>query len=136
MVIVDTTVWSLALRRRTVDLSEHQFRLTQELDELVREDRARLLGSTRQEILSGIRDDAQFERIRSHLRIFEDVKLSADDYEEAARMSNRCSRSGIASSAADMLICAVSGRRHWQVFSTDRDFAHYRHILGIRLFSV
>jgi predicted nucleic acid-binding protein len=133
MVLVDTPVWSLALRRRVVDLSEDEARLTQGLNELVREGRVQLLGATRQEVLSGIREDVQFQRIRAHLRFFEDVSLTVDDYEEAARMSNRCKRSGIASSGADMLICAVSSRRRWQIFTTDRDFVRYGRVLGIQL---
>jgi predicted nucleic acid-binding protein len=135
MVLVDTPVWSLALRRRVVNLSGAELRLTQRLNELIREGRVQLLGTTRQEVLSGIREETQFQRIRVHLRSFEDVMLAADDYEEAARMSNRCRRSGIASSAADMLICAVSDRRRWQILSTDRDFVHYGRVLGLRFCS-
>jgi len=134
MVIVDTPVWSFALRRRDVDLSEQEFRLTQGLDELVREGRVQLLGSIRQEILSGIREDTQFQRVRKHLRFFEDVMLATEDYEEAARMSNRCKSSGIASTAADMLICAVSDRRRWQIFSTDQDFVRYGRVLDLHLY--
>jgi hypothetical protein len=48
----------------------------------------------------------------------------AEDYEEAARMSNACCRSGIASSGIDMMIWAASQRRRWKVFTTDRDFIH------------
>lgn len=136
MVLVNTPVWSLALRRRVVDLSEVELRITEGLNQLVRMGRVQLLGTTRQEVLSGIREGTQFQRIRVHLRSFEDVLLTADDYEEAARMSNRCKRSGIASSAADMLICAVSDRRRWQILSTDRDFAHYGRVLGLRLHSL
>src|ERR1700730_692933 len=132
MVLVDTPVWSLALRRRAGDLSKHEVRLTQGLNELVREGRVQLLGTTRQEVLSGIREATQFQRIRAHLRFFEDVSLTVEDYEEAAQMSNRCRRSGIASSPADMLICAVGGRRRWQIFSTDQDFIRYGRVLGLQ----
>jgi len=52
MVLVDTSVWSLALRRRVVDLSGAELRLTQRLNELVREGRVQLLGTVRQEVLS------------------------------------------------------------------------------------
>ena len=135
-VLVDTPVWSLALRRRPADLRGRDRRLKQYLSELVREGRVQLLGAIRQEILSGIREEAQFGRIRNDLRAFEDVALTVDDYEEAAQMSNRCRRSGIASSATDMLICAASARRRWQIFSTDRDFAHYRRVLSIQLLNV
>ncbi len=136
MALVDTPVWSLALRRRTSDLGPHEQKLTRILYELIREGRVQLLGSSRQEILSGIREESQFRRIRSDLRAFEDAPLTADDYEEAARMSNQCRRSGVASSATDMLICAVSQRREWQIFSTDLDFVHYSRVLPIQLLAV
>ena len=133
MVLVDTTVWSLALRRRAPDLSGHEQRLVAHFYHLVRESQVRLLGATRQEILSGIREESQFQRIREYLRAFDNVQLSVEDYEEAARMSNRCKRSGIATSSTDMLICAVSGLRGWQILSTDRDFAHYSQVLSIQI---
>jgi len=136
MVLVDTPVWSLALRRRAADLSGNERRLIASFYDLVRESRVELLGAARQEILSGIREESQFHRIRNYLRAFEDVTLTIDDYEEAAQMSSRCRRSGIAWSATDMLICAVSGRRHWRIFSTDKDFVHYSRVLDLQLLTV
>ena len=133
MVLVDTPVWSLALRRRAVDLGQQERRLTQALYELVREGRVQLLGVTRQEVLSGIRDELQFHRIRNDLRAFADVSLEVGDYEEAAQMSNKCRSAGIAGTSIDMLICAVSFHHGWQIFSTDRDFSHYASVLPIQL---
>jgi predicted nucleic acid-binding protein len=134
MVLVDTTVWSLALRRSSADLSKAERRLIAHFYQLVRESRVRLLGAGRQEILSGVREESQFQRIREYLRAFDDVALSIEDYEEAARMSNQCKRSGIAATPTNMLICAVSGLRGWQILSTDRDFGHYRRVLSIELY--
>lgn len=134
MVLVDTPVWSLSLRRRAVDLSPADRRVTQNLYDLIRQKRVKLLGSTRQEALSGIRDESQFLRIRDHLRGFRNVELDVDDYEEAAHAFNRCSRRGIAGSHADFLMCAVSLRYGWQIFSTDRDFERYSRVLPIQLF--
>jgi predicted nucleic acid-binding protein len=133
MVLVDTPVWSLALRRRAVDLGQQERRLTQALYELVREGRVQLLGATRQEILSGIRDEPQFRRIRNDLRAFADVSLEVGDYEEAAQMSNKCRGAGIAGTSIAMLICAVGVHHGWQIFSTDRDFSHYASVLPIQL---
>lgn len=135
MVLVDTPVWSLALRRRAVDLGARERLLTQALYELVRESRVRLLGATRQEVLSGIRDELQFRRIRNDLRAFDDVSLGISDYEEAAQMSNKCRGAGIAGTSVDMLICAVTVHHGWQIFSTDLDFTHYAEVLPIQLFS-
>lgn len=135
MVLVDTPIWSLSLRRRAIDLSPGDRRITQNLNELVRQQRARLLGSTRQEVLSGIREESTFLRIRDHLRGFRNVELDASDYEEAARGSNQCRHRGIAGSPIDLLMCAVALRHGWQIFTTDHDFVRYAAVLNIRLYS-
>lgn len=135
MVLVDTPIWSLSLRRRAIDLSAPERRIAQSLYGLVRQRRVRLLGATRQEVLSGIREESQFLRIRDHLRGFTNVELDTSDYEEAARASNQCRRSGIAGSPVDLLMCAVALRHGWQVFTTDYDFAQYRTVLNIQLYS-
>jgi len=134
MVLVDTPVWSLSLRRRAVDLSPDERRVTKNLYTLVEQQQVKLLGATRQEVLSGIREESQFLRIRDHLRGFRNVELDESDYEEAARATNRCIRTGIAGSNANLLMCAVSLRHGWQIFTTDRDFVHYRQVLPIQLF--
>jgi len=133
MVLVDTSVWSLSLRRRAVDLSEPERRLTQALYRLVKEAQVQLLGPTRQEVLSGIREESQFRRIRDHLGDFPNVAVDEHDYEEAARVSNMCRRAGVAGSPVDMLMCSVSLRHDWEIFTTDRDFAQYRRVVHIRL---
>ena len=135
MVLVDTSVWSLALRRRPEHLSGSQQNLTQILAELIREGRAQLVGPIRQELLSGIREQAQFTSIRDYLRAFPEPSLEAADYEEAASMNNQCRVRGIVGSAIDFLICAVAHRRGWHIFTTDRDFQHYATVLPLRLFS-
>jgi hypothetical protein len=135
MVLVDTPVWSLALRRRPEHLSASQPNLTQVLAELIREGRAQIVGPIRQELLSGIREQAQFTNIRDYLRAFREPSLEAADYEEAASMNNLCRARGIAGSAIDFLICAVAHRREWLIFTTDRDFQHYASVLPLRLFA-
>ena len=109
--------------------------LTQALYELMREGPVQLLGATRQEVLSGIRDESQFRRIRNDLGAFDDVSLGVSDYEEAAQMSNKCRGAGIAGTSVDMLICAVTVHHGWQIFSVDLDFTHYSDVFPIQLFS-
>jgi predicted nucleic acid-binding protein len=135
MVLVDTSVWSLALRRQPEHLNRSQQNLTQVLAELIRQGRAQIIGPIRQELLSGIREQAQFTNIRDDLRAFREPSLGAADYEEAASMNNQCRAHGIAGSAIDFLICAVAYRRGWHVFTTDRDFQNYATVLPLRLFS-
>ena len=136
MILVDTPVWSLALRRKRGDLNPRERALTEALADLVREGRAQIAGVVRQELLSGIREPERLEMLREYLRAFDDPQLDTSDYEEAARMHNRCRRHGITGSAADFLLCAVAHRRRWQIFSIDRDFEQYGKALGLKLYSV
>ena len=134
MVLVDTSIWSLALRRKQTDLSSAERTLREALEELVREGRAQIVGPVRQELLSGIREEEAFRRLRDYLRAFDDPQLQVEDYEEAARMNNACRARGIVGSPVDFLICAVALLRNWQVFTTDRDFVRYSKVLPLRLY--
>ncbi len=134
IVLVDTPIWSLALRRSGKRLGAEEKAIREELAELIREGRAQMMGPVRQELLSGIREHVQYNRLRDHLRAFEDVPLVTADYEEAARDSNQCRAAGIAGSSIDFLICAVAIRRNWQVFTPDRDFARYAKYLPFDLY--
>jgi predicted nucleic acid-binding protein len=135
-VLVDTPVWSAALRRAGIHLSPQQHNVCKSLEELVSQSRAELLAPVRQELLSGIREVAQFERIRRSLREFPDVLLRTEDFEEAARMCNLCRAKGVAGSSVDYLICATAARRGWSIFTLDQDFERYAKHLPIKLFRV
>jgi predicted nucleic acid-binding protein len=135
MVLVDTPVWSLALRRRPDHLSAPEQHLTKALAELIREGRVQMLGAIRQELLSGIHEEVQFRKLRDYLRAFREPLLETADYEDAAHMSNQCRARGIAGSAVDFLICAAAHRRGWAIFTTDQDFQNYAPVLGLRLYS-
>ncbi len=132
-VLVDTPIWSLALRRKSTDLNPREQLLTQALTELVRVGQAQLVGVVRQELLSGIREEDRFRKLRDYLRAFEEPTLEAADYEEAASCHNRCRGRGISGSSIDFLICAIAKRRNWQVFTTDHDFERYAKIVGLKL---
>jgi predicted nucleic acid-binding protein len=133
MILVDTPVWSMALRRRADDLADAERRHTQALYRIIDEGRAELLGPVRQELLSGLREEGQFRRLRNYLRDFPDTRVSMEDHEQAARASNQCRRAGISSSPVDMLLCAVATHHDWEIFTTDRDFVHYQSVLKIKL---
>ncbi len=134
-VLVDTPIWSFALRRREVPLPVDVNRHVREWTELIRERRVLLLGPVRQELLSGIREEASFERLRLRLRAFDDVRLAIEDFEEAARCGNRCRAAGVAGSTVDYLICAVALGRGASIYTADHDFERYARLLPIRLHS-
>lgn len=128
-VVVDSTIWSLALRRAAQRHNPEEG----ELAELVREGRVVLLGPIRQELLSGIRFPKQWTELRDTLRAFPDAPLTEEDFEEAAACFNRCRAKGVQGSNTDFLICAVALRRDLAVFTTDGDFARYAKVLGVKL---
>jgi predicted nucleic acid-binding protein len=134
-VLVDTSVWSLALRRKTESLNATEKFIVAELSELVRERRARLVGLVRQELLSGIKTVEQYEKLRLHLRSFPDEPVDTLDYEEAAKAGNRCRGKGIVVSIVDILLCAVATKREWAIFTTDSDFTTYVKVLPISIHS-
>lgn len=134
-VLVDTPVWSLALRRKPADLSAHERRMIEELAALIRDGRAQLVGVVRQELLSGIREEQRYRTLRDYLRAFDDPRIEIEDYEEAARIHSRCRGAGIAASSIDMLICAIASKHDWRIFTMDADFERYAKVLGMKLYS-
>jgi len=133
MVLVDTPVWSLMLRRQAPALNPQEHSLVEELRLLVAAGRAEMLGAVRQELLSGIRHAAQYEALRLRLRAFVDVAQTTEDHERAAAVANQLRSAGIASTPNDVLICATALNRSWSVFSTDRDFQLYQTQLPLKL---
>jgi predicted nucleic acid-binding protein len=127
-VVIDTSVWSLALRQRSSQAAE-----ALELAELIPEGRVAMLGPVRQELLSGVRGEAQYETLREHLRAFPDVALEAEDYEEAALYFNRCRAKGVQGSNTDFLICALAARRRFGILTTDTDFQRFAKLLPIEI---
>jgi predicted nucleic acid-binding protein len=134
-VLVDTSIWSLALRRASRNLNPTEKAIVAELAELIKEGRARIIGLVRPELLSGIKDASQFEKLKQILRSFPDEAVDTADHEAAAIASNQCRSKGLAVSVSDMFICAVAQSRGWAIFSTDPDFRRCATILALKLHS-
>jgi predicted nucleic acid-binding protein len=131
-VLVDSTVWSHVLRRKT---RPENAELSMQLATLLADRLVAIIGPIRQEVLSGIKENAYFEQLREELRAFLDIEITVDDYETAAAFYNACRSRGIQGSATDFLICAVAVRHDLAIFTTDADFAHYAKVLPITLYA-
>ena len=124
-IIVDTSVWSLALRRD----KENSTAPVQELRHLIHDHRVRMMGPVRQEILSGISSRDQFNKLREHLEHFPDLQIRIEDYVTAARYFNQCRSKVIQGSNTDFLICAVAVRNKFSIYTMDKDFEMFsKHI--------
>ena len=117
-VIVDTTVWSLALGRNE-PVAEL---ITVRLARLIAAGRVVLLGAIRQEVLSGIREYKAYINLRDKLRAFPDLILDEQEYETAATYFNTCRSRGVQGANTDSLICAAANRHDCSILTTDKDF--------------
>jgi predicted nucleic acid-binding protein len=129
-VLVDTCIWSLALRSKT----PKEKTVADILARLIDENRAKMIGPIRQEVLSGYSDKASYEKLRSKLLYFPNEEIIDSDYEAAAEYSNVCRAKGIQGSHIDFLICAVAIRLKMKIYTTDKDFQSYSKHLPISIF--
>jgi predicted nucleic acid-binding protein len=132
MVLVDTSIWSLVLRRKTSEINPFKM----EMENLITELRVQMIGPIRQEILSGIREKSQYERLRDNLYDFPDLPLTTAHYEQAAEFFNICRSHGIQGSNTDFLICSVAVNQDIPIFTTDQDFTLFQDYLPIKLYSM
>ncbi len=131
-ILVDTPVWSYALRSKRSVFEQH----VRELETLIADQRVLIIGPIRQEVLSGYSEIKQFEKLNKKLKYFENTPIIDDDYVQAAKFSNICRKNGVQGSHIDFLICSVAYRLKSQIFTTDKDFGYYQNHLPVQLFAV
>lgn len=120
--VVDTSVWSLVLRRPQVD----------EADPFVRAFRAHveagdgifLVGNVLQELLDGVRAPKDFDRLLRVLDPFPLLPLEREAYVAAAELRQSCRVKGIQAGAIDCLIAAACIQHGFPLLTADRDFQH------------
>ncbi len=129
--IIDTSIWSLALRRK----KKLNYIEVLQLEKLIENYQTVMLGVIRQEILSGIKEESQFKILKEYLRAFPDYDVTALDHETAAEFFNICRKKGVQASNTDYLICAVAVNNNFEIFTNDKDFNLLRKHLPIKLFA-
>jgi predicted nucleic acid-binding protein len=131
-VLVDTSVWSLALRKQPK--TEQDQKVVDTLLNLIGDFRVVMIGQVRQELLSGISSESSFIALREKLRAFDDLHVTSDVYELAAEFYNRCRQKGVQGSHVDFFICAAAVRNNLPIFTLDKDFINYSKYIEIKLF--
>ncbi|MCL2767234.1 MAG: PIN domain-containing protein [Synergistaceae bacterium] len=126
-VLVDTSVWSLALRRK--EKSE----ISKKLADLIIASLAVMIGPVRQELLSGISNEDAFLKLKAKLEAFDDFPITTQEYATAAEFYNTCRKHGKQGSHIDFLVCAVAYNNDLYIFTTDDDYYNYAEHLPIRL---
>ena len=90
-VLVETCLWSMALRGKVPKEKE----VAKQLAQFIEENRARIIGPIRQEVLSGYSNYPHYKQLRNKLRYFPNVPTLDKDYEVAAEYSNVCRKKGV-----------------------------------------
>ncbi len=120
-VIVDTSVWSLALRRhKDVQTPEAEI-----LQKIIRQgENIFLVGIILQEILQGVKKAQNFKKLKEHFDAFPLIEIKREHYVRAAELKNHLRGKGVQASTIDALIAAVSIVNDCYLFTSDRDFYH------------
>jgi predicted nucleic acid-binding protein len=134
VIVLDTSVLSAVLRRRKKGDVEEALaaRVTSLLDS---EEPVSVPGIVLQELLSGIAEQKQGERVLAAIRQSFPVVLATEgDHLKAADLTNLAARNGLALSTPDALIAAQAFNRRASLFTTDGDFPKVAALAGLKLF--
>ena len=120
-VFVDTSVWSLALRRDDGSSGPEVGLLERSLaggDIII------TTGLILQELLQGFDGPKSRDRIIRSFSLLPVITPEIDDHIEAAGLRNMCRRKGIQVGTIDALLAQLCIRHSLQLLTTDEDFAH------------
>ena len=117
--LVDTSIWSLALRRKPNILNKEALILKTIIEQ--GED-IYLLGIILQEILQGIKNPKDFLQLKEYLEAFPLIELTREDYIKAAELKNILIKKGKQISTIDALIAHTAISRDLYLFTADDDF--------------
>lgn len=131
MVLVDTSVWSLAFRKTKKNDVENK--IIGYLSTILLDLKVVMIGPIRQEVLSGISQQPKFDDLRNRLSIFTDWNIKTKDYELAANFYNEGRSKGIQGSHIDYLICAIAVNNNFTILTLDKDFDNYQKFTEIKL---
>jgi predicted nucleic acid-binding protein len=118
-VLVDTSVWSIALRRDRPPAS----RELEALRAAIERGDVCLLGVILQEVLQGFPSPDRTRRLVEHLSAFPLLAMHRGDYIYAAEIRNRCRFKGLTISTIDAQIAAAAINHRCSLLTLDRDFA-------------
>ena len=127
---IDTSVWSLALRRDAPSQAP-------EVRELVRAIQAGEMllttGLVLQELLQGLAGPRARDRILDRSSALPLLVPDRRDHVDAAELRNRCRRGGIQIGTIDALLAQLCIRHDLTMLTTDNDFRNIAELCNLRL---
>ena len=132
MLLVDTSVWSLALRRdQAVHVPQVQaLRAALEGDEIVV-----TTGLVLQELLQGFAGPKARSQLIERFAALAFLQPDREDHIEAAEVRNTCRRNGVQIGTIDAVLIQLCLRHDLVMLSTDNDFRSASRHVKFRLWS-
>jgi predicted nucleic acid-binding protein len=131
-VFVDTSVWSLALRRDAPAAAAQVLALTRMIEAGVM---ILTTGLVLQELLQGFSGPKAHAQILERFSAIPLLVPDRDDHVAAAQLRNRCRRSGIQIATIDALLAQLCLRHDLTMLSSDRDFDLIASHCGLKVWS-
>jgi hypothetical protein len=130
--LVDTSVWSLALRRDAPDSAP-------EVNELQRAlaagDEIFVTGIVLQELLQGFNKPKAHGLITTHFASLPFIVPQIEDYIQAAALRNQCRKKGIQVGTIDALLAQLCIDREIEILTTDKDFIQIAQVVSLKVWS-
>ena len=130
--LVDTSVWSLALRR-DVEVEEPEVQALKEA--LAGADVVVTTGLVLQELLQGFAGAKASAQIVERFSALALIQPGREDYVAAAGLRNACRRAGVQIGTVDALIAQLCIRHELVLLSTDQDFAYAARHSSLKVWS-
>jgi hypothetical protein len=132
-ILVDTSVWSLALRKPSGVVNEEAILLKTIIEQ--GED-IYLLGIILQEVLQGIKSSKDFLALKEYFKAFPLIDLTREDYVKAAELKNQLIGKGRQGSTIDVLIASAAISHRCHLFTADKHFTHIAEHSELKLFAL
>ena len=124
--LVDTSVWSLALRRDGTYEAKEVLALR---EALTGADSVVMTGLVLQELLQGFNGPKAKDAIIERFGALPLIQPDRQDHVAAAEVRNACRRGGVQIGTIDALLIQLCGRHEMTLLSADKDFANAaRHV--------
>jgi hypothetical protein len=132
MLLVDTSVWSLALRRDIVAVQPEVRQLQQAL---LGEQTVVTTGLVLQELLQGFSGPKARGQIIDCFSSLPLVQPDRQDHVDAAALRTKCRQGGVQIGTIDALLAQLCIRHQLTLLTTDQDFAHAARHCQLRIWS-
>jgi predicted nucleic acid-binding protein len=128
-VFVDTSVWSVALRRDAPpDVPE-----VRQLARSIEAGTVCCTGLVLQELLQGFRKPKGHRQIIERFAAFPLLVPDRHDHIQAAELRNLCQRKGVQVGTIDALLAQLCVRHNLMMLSTDNDFRNMASVVSIKV---